>query len=253
MSILNALRRLESGYRQSANVELAKMRLLESQRQFDIQQEFKEKELAAREDLTQLNEDLKRTQLENLKLDRFIKGIEILQSGVKQKQAMETQDLALTFSKLKPIKTYLDNPDGKRAGSNAEKALVNMNFNEEEAKMVVNFMGLNYLAQNNPEYKPKLVEAGLSIANLMNQQLSLDKIPDGIVAGLLEEGIFTDANSDAYKQKYSSYVDTQNQLNELSKDIKDAYLRKEYNLDAREMTLPTDDIVKDSIRQNIQR
>ena len=51
----------------------------------------------------------------------------------------------------------------------------------------------------------------------------------------------------------SSYEDTQNQLNELSKDIKDAYLRKDYNLDAREMTLPTDDIVKDSIRQNIQR
>tara|TARA_R100000900_G_scaffold127472_1_gene102277 strand:+ start:5960 stop:6721 length:762 start_codon:yes stop_codon:yes gene_type:complete len=253
MSILNALRKLESGYRQSANVELAKMRLLESQRQFDIQQDFRERQFAEKEDLTQLSEDLKRTQLENIKLDRFIKGVEILQSGVKQKQSMDTQDLALTFSKLKPIKTYLDNPSGKRAGINAEKALVNMKFSNEDAKMVVNFMGLNKLAQDNPEYKPKLVEAGLSIANLINQQLSLDKIPDGIVAGLQEGKIFTDANADAYKQKYTSYVDTQNQLNELSKDIKDAYLRKDYNLDARETTLPTDDIVKNSIRQNIQR
>ena len=57
MSILNALRRLESGYRQGTSVELAKLRLDEQARQFDERMELEREKFEVTEDLQELNRE----------------------------------------------------------------------------------------------------------------------------------------------------------------------------------------------------
>ena len=241
MSILNALRRLESGYRQGTSVELAKLRLDEQARQFDERMELEREKFEVTEDLQELNRELKEQQLDAFKLDRFIKATNIMQSNLQEDLVQRTNDLFTTIASFQPVEDYLDDTTKDGAGPTmVEKLVKDFSFSREDALDALDLVNNRLLVQKEPSMIGNYTKSGLRLsAKIQNQLTGASPSNKGIAKAFEDAKILTKENANAVFNKYKDYNRIKESLNSLSQERKDAYLNKDYELPATEDDIDT--------------
>jgi len=230
MSLLKALRQLESGYRQSGNLELAKLKLDESRRQFDEMQEFREDKLAFEQGL---QEELSQQKIDAFKLDRFTQALDIMQGASNQQLSDVTTNLLMDLNRFDPIKKL---NEGKIESDRALKDLVKNNkFSEKDARAVIDLKNLFDTMQTAPEFKRAFLNKGLELSQSLTQQIMTGAKEDGIAKAFYKKGIMPTSETvpNAAEQnlrKYSESLRIQKTLNRLLQERKDALLKKDYEI-----------------------